>query len=91
MHKDGLSEATLKIHAGNAKSLFAEALRRKLVPENVFLHLASGPTPSKNDRYVTPEECDAILAACTDWKFKLVFGLARLAGLRIRSEGFALT
>ncbi len=88
---DGLSEASLKIHAGNAKSLFAAALRRKLIPENPILHLPSGPTASKNERYVTPGEAEAVVTACVDWRFKLVFALARYAGLRIRSEGFALT
>jgi integrase len=91
MQADGLGEASLKIQAGNAKTLFAAAQRRKLVAENPFLHLASGPTAAKNDRYVTPEECALIIGACHDERFKLIFGLARYAGLRIRSEAFALT
>lgn len=91
MQKAGLSEATLKIHAGNAKTLAAAAKERRLTSENPFLHLPSGPTPSKNERYITPEEAQAIIDACPDRRFRLIFALARYAGLRIRSEGFALT
>lgn len=86
----GLSEASTRTHSGNAKTIFAEAARRKII-ESPFTHLKSGSTASKPDRYVTPEESAAIVdkLAGTDWK--LLFGLARYAGLRIPSESHLLT
>jgi integrase len=85
-----LAEATVKIHSGNAKGIFAEAVRRKLIEENPFLHLASGATPCRNDRYVTPTEAAKVIESCPDIRFKLVFALARYAGLRTPSESFGL-
>ncbi len=87
----GLSDAAIKTHCGNAKSMLAEAVRRKLIVENPMLGLKSGPTPSKYTRYITPEEIDLVIEACPDSEWRLLFGLARLAGLRIPSESHLLT
>lgn len=81
-----LSEASTRTHAGNAKTIMKEAVTRNLVSENVFSHLACGSTPTKNDRYVTPEEAAKILAECPNQTYRLIFGLARYAGLRTPSE-----
>ncbi|MDB5320023.1 MAG: hypothetical protein JWN40_1654 [Phycisphaerales bacterium] len=88
---DGLSEASVKIHVGNAKTIFAEALTRRLVVDNPFGHLVGGNTPSQNTRFVTAAESLAIFDACPDSETKLIFGLARLAGLRTPSETHLLT
>jgi len=87
----GLSEATIKVHVGNAKWLFNEAKRRALIPASPFEHLSGGATAAKNDRYITPDETDKIIAACPDIQFKVLFALARLAGLRTHSETSLLT
>lgn len=87
----GLSEAAVRTHSGNAKTMFAEAVVRKLIAENPFENLRSGPTASAEDRYVTPAETEAIIAALPDAEWKLLFGLARYAGLRIPSESQLLT
>ncbi len=86
----GLSEATVKVHSGNAKTIFAEAERRLLVTESPFRHLKSGSTRSANNRYITPDETTKILEACPNAKTRLIFGLARLAGLRVVSESHSL-
>jgi integrase len=86
-----LSLATVKIHSGNAKTVMAEAVRRKLIPENPFSHLRSGSTASKYTRYVTPEEIERVIDNCPDNEWRLLFGLARYAGLRIPSESHLLT
>jgi integrase len=85
-----LSDATIKGHVGNAKGLMAEALRRRLI-SNPFEHLKSGATAAANERYVTPVEAAAIVEALPNAEFKLVFGLARYAGLRSPSETHLLT
>jgi integrase len=85
-----LSNAAVKTHAGNAKTFFNEAVRRKMIPESPFAALKSGATPSTNERYITPEETRKILDACPDARWRLLVGLARYAGLRIPSESYSL-
>lgn len=85
-----VSMATVRTHTGNAKSFFRPLVRRKILDSNPFEDLSSGPTPSKVNRYVTPEEAQAIYEACPSWQYRTIFALARWAGLRIRSEGFNL-
>ena len=53
-----LSEATIKIHCGNAKTMLAEAVQRKLITDNPFALLKSGSTPSKYSRYINPDEIE---------------------------------
>lgn len=86
-----LSEAMIRTHCGNAKTILGEAVRRKLIDENPFAALKSGPTPSKYTRYITPEEIERVIEACPNAEWKLLFGLARYAGLRIPSESHSLT
>jgi len=86
-----LSEAVIKTHSGNVKTILSEAVRRKLIEENPFALLKSGPTSSRYSRYVTAEEIARVIAACPDTEWKVLFGLARYAGLRIPSESHLLT
>lgn len=86
-----LSEASIKIHCGNAKTMLAEAVQRKLITDNPFALLKSGSTPSKYFRYVKPDEIDRVIEACPNAEWRLLFGLARYAGLRIPSESHLLT
>lgn len=87
----GLSEAAIRTHCGNVKTMLAEAKRRKAIDTNPFETLKSGPTPSKYTRYITPEEIERVIDACPDSEWRLAFGLARYAGLRIPSESHGLT
>ena len=89
--RQDISEASVKIHVGNAKTIFGEAERRELIAKNPFRHLQGGTTPSKVDRYVTPEEADRVIEACPTHEYRVLFGLARLAGLRVTSESHLLT
>ena len=91
LRSQGLSEAAIKTHIGNAKTIMREAVRRKLIEDDPFQHLKSGPTPSRYTRYVTPDEIARIIDACPNAEWKLLFGLARYAGLRIPSESHLLT
>jgi len=87
----GLSIAAVKTHAGNAKTIFREAVARGIIEESPFAHLKGGVTPTRNDRYVTPEEAAKVIAACPDEEWQLLVGLARYAGLRVPSETHLLT
>ncbi|MFN0012134.1 MAG: tyrosine-type recombinase/integrase [Phycisphaerales bacterium] len=87
----GLSEAAVKTHTGNAKTIMAEAVRRELIERSAFAALKGGVTPTRNTRYVTPADAEKVLAACPDGQWRLLVGLARLAGLRTPSEVAPLT
>jgi integrase len=86
-----LSSATVKQHTGNAKTIFNEAVRQGLVTEAPFRHLKGGATASRNTHHVTASEAEAVLDACPDLQWRLVFALGRYAGLRIPSESHLLT
>ncbi|MBK7406136.1 MAG: tyrosine-type recombinase/integrase [Phycisphaerales bacterium] len=89
--KKGLSEAAVKTHVGNAKTMFRELVHREVLPRSPFAHLKGGVTATRNSRYVTPEETEALLAAAPTAEWALLIGLARLAGLRTPSETGLLT
>jgi len=87
----GLSEAAIRTHCGNAKTMIGDAVRRKAIDEDPFTDLASGATASRYTRYITPDEIARVIDACPDAEWRLLFGLARYAGLRIPSESHLLT
>ena len=91
MGKKGLSEAAVKTHVGNAKTVFREAVEREVMVKSPFAHLKGGVTATRNQRYVTPEETELLLDAAPDPEWRLLLGLARLAGLRTPSETHLLT
>ncbi len=81
------SENTIRKHASVAKVLFSGATRKKLIPENPFADLPSH-TQANADRmfFVTRAQADAIIEACPDAQWRLLFALARYGGLRTPSE-----
>jgi integrase len=87
----GASKATVKTHIGNAKTMFNAAVDRELIPRSPFDKLKGGATASANDRYITPEETRKLLDAAPDLRYRVLIGLARLAGLRTPSETHLLT
>ena len=89
--EQGLSEASVRLHSGNAKTIFNEAVGRGLVVESPFRHLTSGSTASRVTRYVSPTEVELILDACPNVQWRLLFALVRYAGLRVPSESHLLT
>ena len=91
MMAEGLSEATTRLHCRNAKSVFAGAVDRELIARNPFSKLRSASVAANRDKIVTAHEADLVLQECHSIQWKLVFGLARFAGLRIPSESHLLT
>lgn len=81
-----LSEATVRLHCRNAKTIFADAAERELMPSNPFAKLRSTSIAAERNRYVTPAETLLILEQCPTLQIKLLFALARWAGLRCPSE-----
>ncbi len=91
LQEEGLREATVRTHAGNAKAIFQEAVERQLTVVNPFAALPSGSTPSQETRYVTPDDIDRVINVAPGTQWPLLLGLARYTGLRIPSESHRLT
>jgi hypothetical protein len=91
LQAQGLSEAATKIHTGNAKTIFNDAVQAGLLTASPFARLKGGVTPSSNDRFVTAAEIEKVIGVCDDPQWRLVIGLARYAGLRTPSEIYPLT
>ena len=75
-----------------AKQFFRAAVRRKLIAENPFVdmkHLTVQPNRER-DYFVTLTEAAAVLEACPDAEWRLIFALARFGGLRCTSEHMRL-
>ncbi len=87
----GLAEATVRRHCKRAKQFFIAAVRKKIIAENPFADLKCGDVANDSRRCFVPEEdMEAVLAACPDLQWKLIFALARYGGLRTPSETFRL-
>jgi len=90
MSAEGLSEATIRLHCRNAKSIFNQAIDQEHITKNPCAKLKSSAIAANRDRYVTPEETRQLLDAAPSLQWRLMIGLARLAGLRIPSESHGL-
>jgi integrase len=83
---------TTRRHCGRAKQFFRAAVRKRLIAENPFADqkgLAVRANPSRF-YFVTPAEAEAVLDACPDAQWRLLFALARWGGLRVPSEPLGL-
>ena len=88
---EGLAEATARLHCRNAKSIFNEAVEQELIEKSPMAKLKSGSVAANRDRFVTAEETQKLLEAAPTLEWRILIGLARLAGLRIPSESHILT
>jgi integrase len=89
--KSKLSQPTVAMHVKKTKQVLADAVDRRLLDHNPAAHLKAG-TMENRERffYVTAEMIDRVIAACPDAEWRLIFALARHAGLRVPSETTAL-
>ena len=85
--EEGLAENTVRRRLGIAKQFFRAAVRGKIVDENPFdgqsTFVRENP---KRFYFVSREETQAVLDACPDAPWRLVFALCRYGGLRCPSE-----
>lgn len=89
--KVGRSENTVRKDMAVAKVLFGAAQRMKLIRENPM----DGQTATimANDtrlHFITKAEAQAVLNACPDSQWRLIFALSRFGGLRCPSEHLGL-
>ena len=88
-----LGENSVRRHCGRAKQLFRAALRKRLISENPFADMKNCAVQANKSRehFVTREVADKVLAECPDNEWRLIFALARYAGLRTSSETLLLS
>ena len=89
--KTRLSEASVRGHCRNAKTIFGVATDRKILPDNPFKSLKSASIAANREHYVTPEQAEEILEACPDHRWRLFFGLQRYGAMRAPSETHGIT
>lgn len=90
-NKKKIKEASVCIHVRNAKTIFNQAVREDLILYNQFDRLkGTAREPDKDWKYVTLEELDKLLDACSNWGWRMLIALCRLAGLR-RGEALNLS
>ncbi len=90
----GMAEATVRKMCGVARQFLKSAVKHKLITTNPFDAEGIRTTVKGNAsrfRFITAEESDAVLQACPDAQWRLIFSLSRWGGLRCPSEHLALT
>ncbi|MAX27491.1 MAG: integrase [Phycisphaeraceae bacterium] len=89
--KQKLAENTIRRRSGIAKQFFNAAVRKELMQTNPFAGLKSQVQSNPAKMYfVTKQQAQAILNACPDARWQLIFALSRFGGLRCPSETLSL-
>ncbi len=88
----GLASNTARRRCGIAKQFFRKAVKLRLIVENPFADVGSCSIHENRERdyYVTREEAQKVLDACSDAQWRLLFALSRFGGLRCPSEHLSL-
>jgi integrase len=90
--KEKLSDNTVRRRCGIAKQFFRAACRRKLISENPFADLKAAVQGNASRSYfLSRDDSQKIVDACTDAQWRLIFALCRYGGLRCPSEHMELT
>ena len=87
----GLGDDTVRKRCSNAKQFFNDAREHELISHNPFSKLKSAVKGNRSrDYFVTLGETHAVLNACPDAQWRLLFALSRFGGLRCPSEHLRL-
>jgi len=89
----GLSENTARKMCSVAAQFFADAMDREHIARNPFAHKDVPRTTVEErgrDAFVTRETAQAVMDACPDAEWRLIFALSRYGGLRCPSEHLAM-
>ncbi len=87
-----MAPASVNKHVSRAKTILADAVADRLLPESPFKDQKGG-TMANRDRhaFIDAATTAAVLEACPDASWRVGFGLARFAGMRCPSEVCGLT
>lgn len=92
MKSQGYSEGYTRRRCGIIRQFFAAAMRAKLITENPFAGVKCGNYADGSRFYfLSRHDAEAVLAACPDAEWKLIFALCRYGGLRCPTEVLRLT
>ena len=88
----GLSDNTVRRRCGIARQFFHDAVRRRLISESPFAEMKGVVVRSNRSRdyFLTRQDAQAVIDACPDAQWKLIFAMSRFGGLRCPSEHMAL-
>jgi integrase len=82
-----LAENTARKRCGLSKQFFQAAKRAKLIQDNPFEALPCSIRENTSKfHFITTQDAQAILEACPDAQWRVIFGLCRWGGLRCPSE-----
>ncbi len=81
-----LSEGTTRRRCKRCKQFFAAAVKRRIIAENPFDGIKCSNFSEDRFYFVSREEAAAVLDACPDARWRVLFALARFGGLRVPSE-----
>jgi integrase len=85
------SRATAAMHIKRMRQVFADAIDHKLFTDNPFKSVKAGSqVNAERSRYIPAATIDTVIRHCPSIEWKLLFALARFAGLRVQSETTAL-
>ncbi len=89
--KQKLSKNTIGRTCGIAKQFFHDAAEREFITRNPFAKLPTQVKGNEERQYfISREDAQAVLDACPDAQWRLLFALSRFGGLRCPSEHLAL-
>lgn len=82
-----LSQATIAMHVKKLRQVWRDAMDRKLLTENPWKSVRAGTQVNESRQvYVPVETILKVIDHCPSLEWKLLFALARFAGMRIPSE-----
>ena len=82
-----LSDGTIYRDCKRCREIFEYAKKSRLIKENPFASLKLPPPENKERMFdITPEMATKVLDACPSLEWKIIFAMARYAGVRIPSE-----
>ena len=85
--QEGLAENTVRRRMGIAKQFCRAAVRKKIITENPFDGQSTVVRENpKRFYFISHEEAQAVLDACPNAQWRLVFAMCRYGGLRCASE-----
>ncbi len=91
MRSKQLADATIAKRVKTARQVFRQGVRWKMLTENPFADVKSGcQTNRARMFFITQADAEAVLAACPDAQWRLIFGLSRYGGMRCPSEHLLL-
>ena len=82
-----MAPATVSKHVKRAKTMFRDAVRDQLLAESPFADLKGCSETNKERRhFVDRKTTEAVLIACPNHEWRLIFALPRYAGMRCPTE-----